>query len=81
MSVNDTSLRPARPLVQDEVLETGRHRFQHTPNVPHCWEAGLLFEGGRAGAACSDLFHQDGNADPTTSGDVVGPAQQVSRGI
>jgi flavorubredoxin len=45
-SVNDFANRPARPLQHDEVLTTGRFRFRfrQTPHVPHCWDAGLLFE-------------------------------------
>ncbi len=73
VSVNDTSLRPARGLVQDEVVETGRYRFrfQQTPNVPHCWEAGLLFEESERLLLCSDLFHQNGDCEPLTESDVV----------
>jgi flavorubredoxin len=46
VSLNDVSIRPPRPMADDEVLETGKHRFRflRTPHVPHCWEASLLFE-------------------------------------
>lgn len=47
VSVDDClALRPAKGMVDGEVLETGRYRFRFlaTPHVPHCWEAGLLFE-------------------------------------
>src|SRR5205823_3036710 len=62
VSVNDFALRPARPLMDGEVLETGRLRFRFcsTPHVPHCWEAGLLFEETQQTLLCSDLFHQLG---------------------
>ena len=46
VSVDDFALRPARQLADDEAFTTGRRRFRflHTPHVPHCWEAGMLFE-------------------------------------
>lgn len=79
VSVNDTAIRPARPLVQDEVLSTGRFRFrfQQTPQVPHCWEAGLLFEETERILFCSDLLHQNGDVEPVTSNDVVGRTRDM----
>ena len=46
VSINDFALRPALGMTDGEVLSTGgyRFRFLQTPHVPHCWEAGLLFE-------------------------------------
>uniref|UniRef100_B8HS16 ODP domain-containing protein n=1 Tax=Cyanothece sp. (strain PCC 7425 / ATCC 29141) TaxID=395961 RepID=B8HS16_CYAP4 len=46
VSVNDFALRPAKGMNDGEVLSTGKYRFRfvQTPHVPHCWEAGLLFE-------------------------------------
>jgi len=40
--------------------------------VPHCWEAGLLFEETNRTLLCSDLFHQTGDVEPQTNSDVVG---------
>lgn len=79
VSVNDTSLRPARGLVQDDIINTGRYRFrfQQTPHVPHCWEAGLLFEESERMLFSSDLFHHNGDPAPTTSADVVGRTRQM----
>jgi flavorubredoxin len=73
VSVNDFALRAARPLAHDEVLPTGRYRFRfrHTPHVPHCWEAGLLFEETQGTLLCSDLFHQRGDVEPVTERDIV----------
>jgi flavorubredoxin len=73
VSVNDFALRPARSLMHDEVLSTGRHRFrfQHTPHVPHCWDAGLLFEETEGILFCSDLFHQLGDVEPATESDLI----------
>jgi len=74
VSVNDFSLRPARALADGEVLETGRRRlrFLQTPHVPHCWEAGLMFEETERTLLCSDLLTHEGDVEPLTASDVVG---------
>lgn len=75
VSIDDClALRPAKGMVDGEVLETGRYRFRFlaTPHVPHCWEAGLLFEETQRTLLCSDLFHQDGDVEPMTESDVIG---------
>jgi flavorubredoxin len=79
VSVNDFALRPARGMNDGEVLNTGRHRFRfaQTPHVPHCWEAGLLFEETRGTLLCSDLFHQNGNVEPLTESDVIDRARKT----
>lgn len=73
VSVNDFSVRPARPMANDELLETGRHRFRfrQTPHVPHCWDAGLLFDETTRTLFCSDLFHQTGDVPDITESDVL----------
>lgn len=78
VSVNDFANRPARALAHDEVLITGRYRFRfrHTPHVPHCWEAGVLFEETQRTLLCSDLFHQNGNVEPVTTSDVLERTKQ-----
>ncbi|MEN6334384.1 MAG: MBL fold metallo-hydrolase [Phycisphaerales bacterium] len=75
VSVDDAAaVRPARALEDDEILTTGRHRvrFLQTPQVPHAWDAGLMFEETEAVLLCSDLFHQGGDPEPATESDVVG---------
>jgi hypothetical protein len=42
-----------------------------TPHVPHCWEAGLLYEITNSALLCSDLFHQNGDVEPWTANDVI----------
>ncbi len=74
VSVDDClAIRPAKGMVDGEVLETGRYRFRFlaTPHVPHCWEAGLLFEETERTILCSDLFHQEGDVEPMTESDVI----------
>ncbi len=75
VSVNDFSLRPARAMADGETLATGRRRFRflQTPHVPHCWEAGLMFEETERTLLCSDLFTHVGDVAPLTESDVVGP--------
>jgi flavorubredoxin len=66
VSVNDFAIRPARGLQDGETVATGarRLRFVATPHLPHCWEAGHLFEETQRILLCSDLFHQDGDVEP-----------------
>lgn len=79
VSVNDFAIRPARGMTDGEVIETGKHRFRfvQTPHVPHCWEAGLLFEETNGTLFSSDLFHQNGDVEPLTESDVIGRARQT----
>lgn len=74
VSVDDClALRPAKGMADGEILETGRYRFRFlaTPHVPHCWDAGLLFEETQRTLLCSDLFHQDGDVEAMTESDVL----------
>jgi flavorubredoxin len=79
VSVNDFALRPAKIMNDGEILNTGQHRFRfvHTPHVPHCWEAGMLFEETRGTLFCTDLFHQGGNVEPLTDSDVIDRARKT----
>ncbi|HKO61312.1 MAG TPA: hypothetical protein VJV03_09145 [Pyrinomonadaceae bacterium] len=78
VSVNDFSNRPAYAMADGEVLTTGkyRYRFLHTPHVPHCWEAGMMFEETQKTLLCSDLFTHTGNVEAQTESDVVGRFKQ-----
>jgi flavorubredoxin len=78
VSVDDFADRPARALSHDEVLTTGRlrWRFQQTPQVPHCWDAGQLFEETHAVLLCSDLFTHNGDVEAITSSDIVARARK-----
>lgn len=74
VSVDDVvALRPARALTDGEILVTGKYQFQflQTPQVPHAWDAGLLFEKKSRTLLCSDLFHQNGDVEAVTETDVV----------
>lgn len=74
VSVDDClALRPAKGMTDGELLQTGTYRFRFlaTPHVPHCWEAGLLFEETERTLLCSDLLHQEGDVEPMTESDVL----------
>ena len=77
VSVNDFSIRPARVLAHDEVLNTGKYRLRlrQTPHVPHNWEATLLFEEVTRTLLCSDLFTHKGDVEAATESDIVGRAK------
>ncbi len=77
-SIEDFAIRPPRAMQHDEVLPTGRYRFRfrQTPHVPHCWEAGLMFEETEGTLLCSDLFTHGGDVAPVTTSDVVGPFRE-----
>ena len=79
VSVDDFADRPARALLHNEALTTGtlRWRFQQTPQVPHCWEAGMLFEETHSALLCSDLFTHSGDVEPVTSADIGARARQT----
>ena len=79
VSINDFATRPAKEMNDGDTLSTGQYRFKflHTPHVPHCWEAGLLFEETKGTLLSSDLFHQCGDVEPLTESDVIERARKT----
>jgi len=79
VSINDFAIRPAKEMNDGEVLNTGKYRFRYlsTPHVPHCWEAGLLFEETQGTLLSSDLFHQCGDVEVSTESDVIDRARKT----
>ncbi|HZH34872.1 MAG TPA: hypothetical protein VEX64_08530 [Pyrinomonadaceae bacterium] len=73
VSVNDFASRPARGLTDGEAFSTGKYKFRfvQTPHLPHCWEAGVLFEETNRTLFSSDLFHQIGDVEPLTQRSVT----------
>lgn len=73
VNVDDFALRPARGMMPDDVLETGkyRYRFHRSPHIPHGWDAGVLFEETGRTLFCSDLFHHFGDVAPLTTSDLI----------
>jgi flavorubredoxin len=79
VSLNDLADRPPRALQDGEVLDLGGKRVRHldTPQVPHAWEARLLFEETTGTLLCGDLFTHTGNGPAVTTSDIVGPAKEA----
>ena len=73
VNVNDFIGREARALADGESFSTGKLRFRycHTPQLPHGWDAGVLFEESQKTLFCSDLFHQAGNPEPLSSDEAM----------
>lgn len=74
VNVNDFADRPPRAMADGEVLETGQYRlrFCSTAQLPHGWDAGVLFEETQQTLLCSDLFHHQGDVEPLTEVDLTG---------
>ena len=79
--LNDQSPRPPRALADGEVIDLGDRRVRRldTPHVPHCWDAGLLYEETTGTLFTSDLFTHGGDPAPLTRDDVVGPAMTAEQ--
>jgi flavorubredoxin len=76
VSLNDLADRTPRALGDGEVLDLGgkRVRYIDTPHVPHCWEAGVVYEETTGTLLCGDLLTHLGDGPAVTGGDIVGPA-------
>lgn len=72
VNMNDFANRPPKGMTDGEVLATGKYRFRFcsTAQLPHGWDAGLLFEETKRTLFCSDLFHQQGDVEPITEADL-----------
>ena len=74
VNINDFAIRPPKGMGDGELLNTGKYqyRFCSTAQLPHGWDAGLMFEETQGTLFCSDLFHQSGNVEPLTENDLSG---------
>src|SRR5262247_1823870 len=79
--LNDQAPRSPRALANGEVLDLGGRRVRRldTPHVPHCWDAGLLYEETTGTLFCSDLFTHVGDPPALTGGDILEPAMAAER--
>jgi flavorubredoxin len=73
LSVGDFFTKAPRGMGDDEVLDLGEKklRFMTTPNVPHAWDAILVFEEITRTLFVSDLFTVFGKPPATTETDMV----------
>lgn len=78
VSANDFCGWECRTLTPKETLTTGQYRFRYynTPQLPHGWDAGVLFEETQRTLFSSDLFHHDGDVEPLTSSSVLERVRQ-----
>jgi flavorubredoxin len=76
ISINEVADRTPRAVADGEVVDLGGRqvRYLATPHVPHCWDAGLLYEETTSTLFCGDLFTHMGRASAEPSGDILGPA-------
>jgi glyoxylase-like metal-dependent hydrolase (beta-lactamase superfamily II) len=80
VSVGDFAQRPPRALADGEELTLGKKRVRwlDAPHLPHNWECGYMFEATERTLLCGDLFtHAGSDVPPTTTSDVVGPAEAM----
>jgi flavorubredoxin len=79
--LNDMADRPPRALANGEVLDLGGkkvHRID-TPHLPHCWDAGLIYEETTGTLFTSDVFTHPGEVPALTENDIVGPALALEK--
>ena len=78
INVNDFIGRESRALADGDAF-AGKYKFRYcrTPHLPHCWDAGVLFEETQRTLFCSDLFQQIGDVEPLTSADVAGGSREA----
>jgi flavorubredoxin len=84
VSVDDFADRPARALAEGESLAIGKKTLTwiDTPQVPHAWDCGFLFERTTRTLFCGDLFTQPGDdTAPSTDGDIFGPSEVFRRAM
>ncbi|MGH7778718.1 MAG: MBL fold metallo-hydrolase [Candidatus Binataceae bacterium] len=79
--LNDSAIRPPRALADAERVDLGGKvvRRIDTPHLPHCWDAGLLFEETTRTLFTSDLFTQLGEPAAVTDHDIAGVAVEVEK--
>jgi flavorubredoxin len=72
VNVNDFAIRPPKAMADGDRFSTGKYRFRFcsTAQLPHGWDAGLLFEETQRTLFCSDLFHHGGDVEPVTDADL-----------
>jgi hypothetical protein len=81
VSVNDFCGRECRILTAKDTLTTGQYRFRYynTPQIPHGWDAGVLFEETQKTLFSSDLFHHDGQVEPLTTSSILERVRETLR--
>jgi glyoxylase-like metal-dependent hydrolase (beta-lactamase superfamily II) len=86
VSVNDVADRPAQVLHEGVELTLGQRRVSwlDTPNLPHNWECGHLFEATTRTLFCGDVLTHSGGAElapVTEDDDLVAKAEATRRAM
>jgi flavorubredoxin len=83
MYVDEFTRGKAKVVADGETLSLGAHRvrFLMTPQVPHAWDALMMFEETTRTLFCSDLFVQMGEPKAFTTSDIVAPSMESFRKI
>ena len=86
VSVNDIADRPPLVFSEDQELSLGvkRVRWFSTPNLPHNWECGHLFEASTRTLFCGDVLTHSGAAELaplTESDDLVAKAEAARQAM
>jgi len=81
VSLNDQADRPPVAWADGQVVDLGAHRVRHidTPHVPHCWDAGALYDETTGTLFCGDLLTHAGRGSPLTDSDILGPALEAEQ--
>ena len=81
--LNDMSPRAPRALADGEVLDLGGKKVRRldTPHLPHCWDAGLIYEETTGTLFTSDIFTQAGECPARTESDVLEPALALEKAL
>lgn len=71
--IGDYADRAPHALASGESMVIGTHRvrLQHTPHLPHGWDASMLLEETSGVLFCSDLLHQLGDVPAMTESSVI----------
>ena len=81
VQVNDLADRQPRPLGEGEVIDLGGKRVRNidTPQIPHGWDAHVLFEETTGTLFCGDLFTSMGPSAPLTTDDIIEGALEAEQ--
>ena len=78
----DQAIRPPRALGDGEVLSLGKKQAKwiDTPQLPHGWDCGVMFEATTRTLLAGDLFSQGGqDVAPIVEPDILGPSGATRR--
>jgi flavorubredoxin len=80
--LNDQALRPPRALGDGEFLSLGKKQMKwiDTPQLPHGWDCGFMFESTTRTLLAGDLFTQGGHeVAPIAETDILGPSEATRK--